>query len=140
MRYKGKTPIRPVPTPRGFGALVGTVLSVIDVEDDRVTFTLSDGRSVQLFHEQNCCETVLLHNVNSSWTDLLDSPILFAEESSNLTDQVLDSDYNQSHTWTFYRIGTVKGTVVMRWLGTSNGYCSESVNVEWYDPDGSRWY
>lgn len=114
-----------------FDSLLGKTLTsvVIDKEGDIITFTAADGDVFVMGHSQDCCESVGINDVNGDVEDLVGNPILFAEESTSGTPPEGVEPYNyESQTWTFYRIGTVKGTVVLRWLGTSNGYYSEGVS------------
>ena len=105
-------------------------------------FCVNDGRVMRMWHEENCCESVTLEDINGDVEDLIGEPILFAEERI-LDDEmpmditVSDAAYHEeeSYTWTFYRIGTIKGTVVLRWYGSSNGYYSESVDCAWFKED-----
>ncbi len=107
-----------------FKDLVGmTLTSVKHVDNERIEFEADDGRSFAQMHYQDCCEHVVVEDVSGDLVDLTGSPVLFAEESSNTADSA-----DGSQTWTFYRIGTINGAVVIRWHGSSNGYYSESVS------------
>jgi len=94
---------------------------------EEITFKSSDGRWWRFYHGQDCCESVSVEDVCGDVEDLLNSPILEAEEVSNYKGPEYEGD---SHTWTFYKFGTIKGNVTIRWLGESNGYYSESVDLE----------
>jgi hypothetical protein len=110
-----------------FSDLIGLTLKSVDVEDrydERVVFTTTDNERYIQYHCQDCCETVRVEEIIGDINDLIGSPILRAEEVSNADGPASGSE---SYTWTFYKLATIKGEVVIRWLGESNGYYSESV-------------
>lgn len=110
--------------------------------DEEMTFTAEDGRTFRFWHEQDCCEFVRVEDVAGDMADLVGSPIVMAEEVSSLDgfDEAEEAkggdDYEpESYTWTFYKFATAKGYVTVRWLGSSNGYYSESVSFDVKDPN-----
>ena len=125
-------PKKPIVKRPQFEDMVGlTLISATGkVGWDEMEFKTSCGMTCRLYHEQDCCESVEIEDINGDLSDLIGSPIVLAEETSNSDSHPkgFKSDYEpESFTWTFYRIATVKGTVVIRWMGSSNGYYSESV-------------
>lgn len=112
--------------------LVGEKIVAVtgQVQDSEFKIETEDGLLFTFYHEQDCCESVYLEDVIGDVDDLIGGYVLLAEESSN-DDDLPESKTNalDSYTWTFYRIGTNKGLVVLRFLGESNGYYSESVDV-----------
>lgn len=116
-----------------FSALIGKTLASVTGKagDDEMIFTTDSGEIFKLYHCQGCCESVTIEDIEGDLTDLIGAPIVLAEESSNSDQQPgQDMEWVESFTWTFYRIATTKGFVVVRWLGESNGYYSESVDFE----------
>ena len=106
-----------------------TMSSVTGSEgDDEMIFTATNGQKFKFYHCQNCCESVSINDVVGDLTDLVGSPILLAEEISSEAENNVNDDY--SFTWTFYRFATIKGTVTVRWYGSSNGYYSEEVSFD----------
>lgn len=107
-----------------FESIVGKVFQKVEqFGNDEIEFTTVDGEKFLMYHEQDCCEHVSIEDVNGDYNDLIGFPILLAEEVSESGDGGWDSQ-----TWTFYKIATIQGTVTLRWLGSSNGYYSESVD------------
>lgn len=110
-----------------FSILKDKILNSINVSDDRdeILFKCTSGECYKLYHEQDCCESVSIEDIEGDFDDLIDSKILLAEESSN---DSFDSRDDDSYTWTFYKLSTIKGSVTIRWYGESNGYYGESVD------------
>jgi hypothetical protein len=81
-----------------------------------------------MFYQQDYCASCSIEDVCGDLNDLVSTPIVRAEENSNeeIEPESVPEYSDDSHTWTFYRIGTNKGTVVIRWYGSSNGYYSET--------------
>jgi len=98
-----------------------------DGRGDQIIFTDSYGWRYVMEHAQDCCEIVYIDDICGDVNDLIGSPLLLVEESTNTNDPAR-SDSDSSHTWTFYRMTTIKGSVTIRWFGSSNGYYSERVS------------
>jgi len=80
-------------------------------------------------HDQDCCESVDINDVVGDLSDLVGEPLLMAEEVSGYIGP--EPEYADSYTYTFYKFATRRGYVDVRWLGESNGYYSESVDLHW---------
>lgn len=108
--------------------LKGKVLKDITLNEKRsiLIFILENNDRVLMHHDQDCCETVELQEIHGDIQDLVGSKIIEAYESSG----GISEDDDEHMTWTFYIISTIKGYVTLRWLGSSNGYYSESVDVQ----------
>ena len=115
-----------------FSTLVGKTLAKVEnMDNEELWFTTADGEQFRLYHRQSCCESVEIESIVGDIEDLVGDPILVAEESQGETPADYKFDYApESYTWTFYKLATRKGYVDVRWLGTSNGYYSESVTFE----------
>lgn len=127
----------------GFEELKGQTIKEIDgleVGSGRVTFSMPDGKEYLMYHSQDCCESVSIDDITGDTKDLIGSEILSAEEitSENKNPEgVPVPEYQDSFTWTFYKLSTIKGSVTIRWYGESNGYYSES--VFFHDKSKNRW-
>jgi hypothetical protein len=108
--------------------LLGLVLAEVTATDEEVRFvTAGTGRTFLLYHEQDCCESVTVDEIDGPLDLLVGSPIIQAEEVSGEPPVVTREYEPESETWTFYKLATAKGHVTIRFYGTSNGYYSERV-------------
>jgi len=129
-----------------FECLKGKILKNVEVNSDMdvITFTDIDDNTYKLFHDQDCCESVSIEDINGDLNDLIGTSILLAEKISNyepLSDSEKEKTTNAesygSCTWTFYKLATIKGFVDIRWFGQSNGYYSEEVD---FSVNGEKYY
>lgn len=132
---------------KAFGDLKGETITGIEggkVNDDEVIFTLATGERYGLYHEQDCCEHVQIVDVAGDWEKVIGEAVLLAEEvalerdsdppdyvpefTTSYDGSVVPDRYRESFSWTFYKLRTMHGYVVLRWLGESNGYYGEGVD------------
>ena len=60
--------------------IVGLVPIDIKQTDEEITFHFEDGSKGVFYHSQDCCEYVDVEDVTGDWADLLNTPLLVAEE------------------------------------------------------------
>lgn len=107
--------------------MIGKSFHSVEVNSDRdeMTFDIYGDYKFTFLHHQDCCESVTIADIDGDLEDLERTPITMAEVVTESGD---DGD-GGSHTWTFFKFGTTKGTVTVRWNGESNGYYSENVSL-----------
>lgn len=115
-----------------FETLVGKTLTKVeyDKQEETIYFYENDNKTVYvLCHEQDCCESVTVEDICGDLADLENTPILIAEMVTN--DKLpapTKEQQDESELWTFYKLATIKGSVDIRWFGSSNGWYSVEVD------------
>lgn len=119
-----------------FSELKGKTIESIEglkVGSEEVYFQCTDGTRFRMVYYDDCCASCSVEDIAGDVNDLIGAEILIAKEQSNSDENppgVPVYEYQDSWTWTFYKLATVKGYVTIRWYGSSNGYYSESVTFE----------
>jgi len=118
-----------VGTQKGMAQMLGKTFVQVtgSVDSDEMLFETATGERFMFAHQQDCCETVRINDIVGDLQDLVGEPLLVAEEVQGATEP--DEEHYESYTYTFYKFATRKGYVDVRWLGESNGYYSESVEL-----------
>lgn len=108
--------------------LIGKTPTKAYVEKGALLFEFDDGSAYTLDGESDCCNSpASVEDVCGDLNDLVGLPLLLAEEVSNGdAPEGQPEGAQESYTWSFYKFGTVKGRVTVRFLGSSNGYYSET--------------
>lgn len=100
-------------------------------DTDAIVFVKEDGELYVLSHEQDCCEKVWVESIDGDLEDLIDSPLIMAEEAYEHIDEDDDDEWLRQEFY-FYKFATVKGYVTIRFNGESNGYYSTQVDLRRY--------
>ena len=106
-----------------------TITDIVGANEnsDRVEFTLENGKKISMYHSQDCCESVGVEYIEGDINCIIGTPVIEAYEDNEEPKNWDDAP--ESYTWTSFTFITEKGKAVIRWLGVSNGYYSESVEV-----------
>lgn len=95
----------------------------------------TDTGSFSFEHHQDCCESVYPVGLYFGGSDenipeTTGNPIItVAYLSNDEPDSEIDREYSESHTWSRFFFVTAAGTYEVRWLGESNGYYGEDVDI-----------
>ncbi len=104
--------------------LKGKTLAKVEAGDDEVVFECADGTRYQLWHQQDCCESVAIREIEGDLSNLIGEVTTAREEQGH---QPPGFEPSESFTLTDFIVATQRGQVTFKWLGESNGYYSESV-------------
>lgn len=109
--------------------------TLVKPESFRLTCYIADTTGThkwRLKHYQNCCEGVDFHSSTGTWPA---GPITSADFVESDEAPVFVRDWepcNSFHTWTTLTLSDGIDMITLAFLGESNGYYSEDVNLEYW--------
>jgi hypothetical protein len=111
--------------------LIGERLTHIDTDEKHnvILLTTASGRTVKIYHAQDCCEHVYIVGTEGDWHKLIGKVIVEATHDETRGGEPRSTE-EESWTNTALTFRVDDATVISRWLGESNGYYSESVDLE----------
>lgn len=109
-----------------------TITAISQIGRDRIEITTEDGKRYAMLPDQEYSELVTIHDIEGDLQSLVGAPLVAAREEADREwpADVEKPTYTYSFTWTSYFFDTEKAKVRIRWNGESNGYYSESVQIE----------
>lgn len=117
-----------------FESLKGLTITSIEnakKDSDNILFKEQSGRNFRMKYYDDCCASCSVEEIHGDINDLIGTPILLAEVVENHENpEGVTKEYQDSFTWVFYKLSTIKGSVTLRWYGESNGYYSETATFE----------
>lgn len=106
--------------------MVGRVVKYVDIDKEEMKITCEDNSVFTFYHEQDCCENVYIADTVGDPMSLKGWRLLLVD-----MDAEMESDFSfESRTVTTVRFVTDENTVSVRWIGESNGYYSERVDLK----------
>ena len=118
---------------------VNQLVKFIDVSGDSIMITLEDGTKYYFDHQQDCCENVSIYYWKGNYHDLFGKKLLYIDsDNDDFIDETKDIYLDYSNTCTTIKFVTDENTVISRWIGSSNGYYSESVDLMILESNGGK--
>ena len=103
-----------------------THIDMVDGSDSDMLITLEGGIQLLIHHDQDCCEHVY-YTGGDSHAILLNRDVLDIRVESSTLEKNGDWD-SATENLVYFELSD--GVEVLRWIGESNGYYSETIDIE----------
>lgn len=98
-------------------------------EYDVLILTFTDGDGIMFYHDQDCCERVIMTKYN----DLENLNGLYVKTFDKIA--ISDDDGDEYDSKTVTKL-IFNDEFIIEWIGTSNGYYNEGVQFKYIDTEG----
>lgn len=114
-----------------YNDMIGKIFSnVINLDNKILYFQFEDDLGYIFYHNQDCYENVYIEDICGDLCDLTNTPIISAELVGGGYFEPESDGGEEYIDWYFYKFSTIKGSVTIRWCGTSNGCYSTAVEFK----------